>query len=210
MTEQIDLNKEAMDELNELRQWKSQLNQQAVAPTIETGLLENGMPISDKDAYDALAAQHETNAQTYQAPIQQAEPIKTTLSNMPISAEAFKQYSTRIVEISGFDEGTKIPIQIKSVGLLGMLRSGKISNTLLNQVTEVFGEDTNVTKEKVEQLSTQNNGQLVEMSELLETFASQVMVKPTFQEVGDYMTDTQLMEIFEIAQGGIKELEDFR
>ena len=62
------------------------------------------------------------------------------MTTQPITAEAFKNRAFRIITLPGFNPGDeRIPVQIKSTGVMTMLSNGTIPNTLMAKVTELFG-----------------------------------------------------------------------
>ena len=141
-----------------------------------------------------------------------------------ITADAFRQRAFRVIYIPGFTEGDEpISIQIKSTGIMNMLANGKIPNTLLGKVTELFGANSSVPKdtvpssviteeqksEAVKNLSKTDSG-FQDMAELLKVFAANAMVQPSYEEVKDYMTDEQLMAVFSAMYGEAQSLESFR
>ena len=141
-----------------------------------------------------------------------------------ITADAFRQRAIRVIYIPGFTEGDEpISIQIKSTGIMNMLANGKIPNTLLGKVTELFGANSSVPKdtvpssviteeqksEAVKNLSKTDSG-FQDMAELLKVFAANAMVQPSYEEVKDYMTDEQLMAVFSAMYGEAQSLESFR
>ena len=141
-----------------------------------------------------------------------------------ITADSFRQKAFRVIYIPGFTEGDEpIAIQIKSTGIMNMLANGKIPNTLLGKVTELFGASSSVQKdtvpssiiteeqksEAVAKLSKTDSG-FQDMAELLKVFANNSMVQPSYEEVKDYMTDEQLMAVFSAMYGEAQSLESFR
>lgn len=141
-----------------------------------------------------------------------------------ITAEEFKNRSFQIIQIPGFTpKDEPIHIQIRTTGIMALLANGRIPNTLLGKVTELFGEDTKVgsatdvtagitdevKKQALAKLSASDSG-VKDMAELLRVFAEASMVQPTYAEVGEYLTDEQLMTIFGAMYGEVQEAESFR
>ena len=141
-----------------------------------------------------------------------------------ITADEFKQRAFQIIPIPGFKpEDPEIYIQIRSTGIMNLLASGKIPNTLLGKVTELFGDVSEVKKDSVaieditdaqkrEALAKLNKSDtgIKDMAELLRVFAEASMVQPSYAEVSEYMTDEQLMSIFSAMYGEVKQAETFR
>ena len=146
-----------------------------------------------------------------------------TIPNI-ITADAFRQRAFRVIYIPGFSEGDEpIAIQIKSTGIMNMLANGKVPNTLLGKVTELFEANSSIQKDSVpssaiteeqksealKKLSNADSG-FQDMAELLKVFAANSMVQPSYEEVKDYMTDEQLMAVFSAMYGEAQSLETFR
>lgn len=141
-----------------------------------------------------------------------------------ISVEQFKSKAHRIIPIPGFGQDSEpIYIQIKSTGIMNLLANGRIPNTLLGKVTELFGDNSKVEKDSIpttditsaqrqealDKLTKSDSG-IQDMAELLRVFASAAMVNPSYDEVKEYMTDDQLMAIFSAMYGEVTEVESFR
>lgn len=141
-----------------------------------------------------------------------------------ITAEQFKQLAFQIIALPGFSKGSEpIYVKIRAAGVMNLIANGKIPNTLLGKVTELFGETSTVTKdnaslasitdqqkkEALDRLNKTDTG-IQDMAELLRVFAEASMVEPTYAEVGEYMTDEQLMTIFSAMYGEVTQAETFR
>lgn len=141
-----------------------------------------------------------------------------------ITAEQFKQRAFQVIALPGFAKGDEpIHVKIRAAGVMNLVANGKIPNTLLGKVTELFGETSTVTKDNVslesitdqqkkealEKLNKTDTG-LQDMAQLLRVFAEATMVEPTYAEVGEYMTDEQLMTIFGAMYGEVTQAETFR
>lgn len=141
-----------------------------------------------------------------------------------ITAEQFKQLAFQIIALPGFSKGSEpIHVKIRTSGVMNLIANGKIPNTLLGKVTELFGETSTVTKdnaslasitdqqkkEALDRLNKTDTG-IQDMAELLRVFAEASMVEPTYAEVGEYMTDEQLMTIFSAMYGEVTQAETFR
>lgn len=118
-----------------------------------------------------------------------------------ISAEQFKNKATRIVEISGFEEGDKIEVRIKPVSLTAMMMHGRISNELKSVAFNLFekghkGEES--TPESVEDMSM--------MYQLIDQVCEDCLVEPKFKDIKEFMTDGQKIEVFTASQGVVKDL----
>lgn len=127
-----------------------------------------------------------------------------------ISAEQFKSKATRIVEISGFEENEKIEVRIKSMSLLTMMNNGKIPNELLGVVQKLFNEGANSKKKKISEKDVlSQSDDIKSLTMLMDVACKEVLVEPKFEEIEDYLTDVQKTEIFNAAQGPIKQVTPF-
>lgn len=144
------------------------------------------------------------------------------MTTQPITAEAFKNRAFRIITLPGFNPGDeRIPVQIKSTGVMTMLSNGTIPNTLMAKVTELFGNSNGKTKDPkdaiteadkqaaIDKLNSSESG-LQDMASLLRVFAKASLVQPSYDEIGDYLTDEQLMTLFSAMYGEVTDLESFR
>lgn len=146
------------------------------------------------------------------------------MNNNIITAEQFRQKSFQIIPLPGFGKHAEpIYVQIRSAGVMNLIANGRIPNTLLGKVTELFGETQEVTKDNLdmksitddqkrkalEKLNKSDSG-IQDMAELLRVFAEAALVQPTYAEIGEYMTDDQLMTIFSAMYGEVASAESFR
>lgn len=146
------------------------------------------------------------------------------MNNNIITAEQFRQKSFQVIPLPGFGKGAEsIYVQIRSAGVMNLIANGRIPNTLLGKVTELFGETQEVAKDDLsmaaitddqkrkalEKLNKSDSG-LQDMAELLRVFAEAALVQPTYAEIGEYMTDDQLMTIFSAMYGEVASAESFR
>ena len=84
-----------------------------------------------------------------------------------------------------------------SVLTLAML--GKIPNPLLSSAAKLF-----------EFAPKSETPSIKEIGEILHIVAEASLVNPTYEELKDQLTDSQLMEIYHYAKGGADGLEYFR
>lgn len=118
-----------------------------------------------------------------------------------ISAEQFKNKATRIIQISGFEEGDKIEVRIRPVSLTAMMMKGRISNELKTEAFKLFdngrgGKGTE--PESAEEMSM--------MYELIDNVCEECLVEPKFADIKEFMTDAQKIEVFTASQGVVKNL----
>ena len=110
-----------------------------------------------------------------------------------------------IVELPPFAEGTTFCAKLKRPSLLGMVKQGKIPNTLLVRANELFVQSGC--------LDPEEENMMEEMFDVIDLIANETFVEPTYKEIKDAgieLTDEQLMFIFSYAQQGVKALESFR
>ena len=123
------------------------------------------------------------------------------------SIEDLKQYASgQIVRLPDFAEGQPFVARLKRPSLLGMVKRGKIPNTLLVRANELFVQDGSGFDPEEENMMSQ-------MFDVLDLMATETFLEPTYQEIKDNgieLTDDQLMFIFNYAQQGVRALESFR
>ena len=117
-----------------------------------------------------------------------------------ISAKDFITKATRIIDISGFDD-EKIAVRIKPVSLMTMMTNGKLGNELLPLVQGLFKQSQS--KSVMDSKLMKNTENLQIIMSLMDRVCEEVLVEPTFDEIGEYLTDTQKQEIFTAAQGTV-------
>lgn len=118
-----------------------------------------------------------------------------------ISAKEFRQRATRIIEIDGFEPGEKIEVRIKPASILSLYVSGKLPNTLLGTVEELFAVND---AQQVDKTILQDKEMLKASFEILDLVCKQCLVEPTYDEIGDLLTDNQKGQIMAEAQGNVK------
>lgn len=131
---------------------------------------------------------------------------KTTVPSIT-TIEQLKQYSSGvIVELPPFAEGKPFFAKLKRPSLLGMVKQGKIPNTLLVRANELFVQDGTG-------FDPDEENMMAQMFDVLELMAQETFVEPTYSEIKDAgieLTDEQMMFIFNYAQQGVRALESFR
>ena len=118
-----------------------------------------------------------------------------------ISAEQFKNKATRVVEISGFEEGDKIEVRIKPVSLTAMMMQGRISNELKSVAFGLFEKG-----QKGEETTTELVEDMTMMYQLIDQVCEDCLVEPKFKDIKEFMTDAQKIEVFTASQGVVKDL----
>lgn len=106
------------------------------------------------------------------------------------------------VKLTGWGEEPFV-CKLKRPSMLGLVANGDIPNPLLNAAYILF----NGAK------STEDVINMKEQKELLTIMAKAAMVEPTYddlEKIGLELTDSQLLEIYNYTQIGIKALASFR
>jgi hypothetical protein len=106
------------------------------------------------------------------------------------------------VELLGWREEPFV-CKLKRPSMLGLVANGEIPNPLLNAAYILFN-GAKTSKDVIN---------MKEQKELLTIMAKAAMVEPTYaelEEIGLELTDTQLLEIYNYTQIGVKALTSFR
>jgi len=111
----------------------------------------------------------------------------------------------KLVEIPGFAPGETLTVRLRQPNLLTLVRLGKIPNPLLTHMLQQSPgakADTAVTPEKLRMTA-----------EMLDLFCEAALIEPTYRELkenGVELTQEQMSEIANFAQGGVTTWESFR
>ena len=123
------------------------------------------------------------------------------------SIDTLKKYSSgTIVELPPFAEGQQFFAKLKRPSLLGMVKQGKIPNTLLVRANELFVQTG-------AGFDPDEKDMMSQMFDVLELIAEETFVEPRYEDIqreGIELTDEQMMFIFNYAQQGVRALESFR
>lgn len=126
------------------------------------------------------------------------------------SVSEWRERSQPLVDIQGFEPGEYLTVRLKSVNLLDLVKTGKIPNALLEEATKLFTGSKD-SSGKIDETKILNNlGSTDGVMQIIDTVVESAMVEPTYNEVKDFITDAQKMEIFNWTQGGINSLKSFR
>lgn len=122
------------------------------------------------------------------------------------SIEQLVKYSDgQIVELPPFAEGQRFVAKIKRPSMMGLIKSGKIPNSLLKTANSLFlkGGVPSEGDDKV----------LDNLFDVLDVLCEATFVEPKYKDIkeaGINLTDEQYMFIFNYTQSGVKSLEKFR
>lgn len=103
------------------------------------------------------------------------------------------------VNISSYDGRDSMSVILKRPSILTLATLGKIPNPLLSAAAKLF-----------EFAPKSEPASIKEIGEILHIVAEASLINPSYEEVRDQLTDTQLMEIYHYAKGGADGLEYFR
>ncbi len=118
------------------------------------------------------------------------------------SIEEIRNKAIRMVDIVGFETGEVITLKLKSLSLMGLVRNGKVPNQLLGTAVELFEGKKAGAGPKENEVS--------DLAGMIDVLCQNAMVEPTYEDIGEYLTDDQKMEIFYFTQGGLNSLNSFR
>ena len=112
----------------------------------------------------------------------------------------------QIVELPPFAEGQPFVARLARPSMLGMVKEGKIPNTLLTSANEIF-------QNGVGSYDTEDKEALGELFDIIDLICEASLLEPTLQDIkssGLSLTDEQMMFLFNYAQNGVKALDSFR
>lgn len=134
------------------------------------------------------------------------QPAQTLV---PTSVEQIATYKNgTIVELPPFGEGQPFVARMIRPSMLGLIKSGKIPNSLLNQATSLFANGAGALN-----ATGKNAASADELFEVIDVIVDAALLEPTIADirsVGMDLSDDQLMAIFSYTQKGVKALEQFR
>lgn len=118
-----------------------------------------------------------------------------------------KQYAKgSVVELPPFAEDQPFVARVKRPSLLGMVKSGKIPNSLISKTNELFSNAH-------EAFNLDDDKMMSDMYDIMELIVRETLVEPTYEQIkeaGLELTDDQIMYLFNYGQQGVKALETFR
>lgn len=138
-------------------------------------------------------------------PIQTAyEKKEYTESDITSLTDIVKYAGGTIVRLPDFADGAPFIAKLKRPSMLGLVKAGKIPNSLITQATQLFKSGAG---------SLGKGSTVDELYDIIEIVCREAMVKPTYDEIknaGVTLSDNQLMAIFSYTQNGVKALQSFR
>lgn len=122
------------------------------------------------------------------------------------SIEQLVKYSDgQIVELPPFAEGQRFVAKIKRPSMMGLIKSGKIPNSLLKTANSLFLKGG---------VSSEGDDKVLDnLFDVLDVLCEATFVEHKYKDIkeaGINLTDEQYMFIFNYTQSGVKSLEKFR
>lgn len=122
-----------------------------------------------------------------------------------ISAESFRKKATRVIKIPGFTKDEEFEVMIKSVSVTDMLVNGKLPNSLMNIVSDMFKSNQPQPELDTTEM-LQDTEQLKELMNMMRVVAKESLVEPKYDDIDDVLTSEQIQTIFEQATGGVNKV----
>lgn len=170
-------------------------------------LLSSG--VSSDDADRILAQLNDIHDVPEESPVNIREDIpQPNVSDITSIAQLSEYAKGQIVRLPGFAPNQPFVARLRRPSLMVLMKNGKIPNSLLGEVSNLFGKG----KEKNNETAV-DPSRMSSMLGLMETLAEAALVSPTYEEIksaGISLTDEQLTAIFNYTQGSIEDLKSFR
>lgn len=123
----------------------------------------------------------------------------------PLS-ELIKYKDGQLVELPPFAEGQPFVARLRRPSLMGLVKSGKIPNSLMKQATALFTKGG-------QSLSGMNANTLTDMLDIMDIIIEEAMIEPRYSDLKENdikLGDDQMMAIFTYTQQGVDYLKQFR
>lgn len=143
------------------------------------------------------------------------QPV-TTSQVIPVNCDQAMEITTAfdlqsyakgvVIRFPDFAEGQPFVARVRRPSLLVLAKSGKIPNTLLTTAGELFAKGS-------ESIDADNDKMLSDMYDIMHIICESALMQPTLNEIenaGLFLSDDQMMAIFNYSQAGVKALESFR
>ncbi len=125
------------------------------------------------------------------------------------SIEEVKNQACRVVALPGWEPGETFNVRIRRASLLSLIQQGAIPNQLLPTIYKLLKEGADKGQDFDPRVDL-GPDELEQFLEMLTAVCRAVMVEPAYDDVAEYLTDTQRNAIFGYAQPGLRALEPFR
>lgn len=128
-----------------------------------------------------------------------------------ISASEFRKKAVRVITIPGFTDDECFNVMIKSVSVPDMLINGKLPNSLMKIVSDMFDKKSvKLAKNGEPDVNTQelleDPDKLKELMGMMRAVVKEALVEPKYEEIEDLMTQEQIQTIFEQTSGGVNKV----
>lgn len=129
--------------------------------------------------------------------------MSNTQQMQPTSFTQLQEYAKgTIIKFPDFNEGQELIVRVRRPSMLGLVKSGKIPNSLLNTANSLFTEGTMG-------LDEDNENMMSNVFEIIEALCEECFIEPTnaqLKEAGIKLTDEQMMFLFSYTQQGVNNL----
>ena len=116
-----------------------------------------------------------------------------------LSIEELRAKSAQELEIPGFAVGETIIIKVRKSRIMTLMAQGKIPNPLMGTVQKLMKGQ-----------GSTKDADITEMAKVYDLYCRACMAEPTYDEMADFITDEQMLAIFNWAIRGAAEVEPFR
>lgn len=122
-----------------------------------------------------------------------------------ITAEEFMSKATRIINIPGFADDEIFSVKIKNVSVVSMLTNGKLPNSLLQVVKDLFSEQGTSIEDLGEEEAIEllkDTEKIKELTRMMKEVAREALIEPKYEDIAEGLTDAQIQSIYNQASGG--------
>lgn len=126
--------------------------------------------------------------------------------NITSITDLHRYASGTVVRFPDFAEGQPFVARVRRPSMLVLAKSGKIPNTLLTTASELFAKGG-------EALDSDDKNMLSNFYDTCRIICEAALIQPTLAEIessGMFLSDDQLMAIFNYTQTGVQALNSFR
>lgn len=133
------------------------------------------------------------------------DPQVETKQTLVTSIEEVRARAFQIVELPGWEPGETFNARLRRASLLALVQAGAIPNDLLPIVHKIMNSGGSFNPVKDASLD-----EFKQFTEMINAVCKAVLVEPSYEEIGDLLTDVQRTAIFLYAQQGNAALRLFR
>lgn len=164
-------------------------------------LLNMGMSVDQVETFLLKQEEKEKEEAIAEAPAPKREYTESDITSI---SDIVKYTSGTIVRLPDFADGAPFIAKLKRPSMIGLMKTGKIPNSLLKQATQLF---------KSGAASLGKDTSLDDLYDIMDIIVGEALVQPSYEEIkkaGVTLADDQVMAIFSYTQNGVKALEQFR